>query len=113
MHDGPCRSGRRCRSGPRKHEDAVPQGDAPAVLAAWGELVRGTLEAVERMGKPRRDNLERLVVVVPADLAGRHGCPFLAPRRAPPRRRVTPLRRDHQPASAASLAPLDLSPIVV
>lgn len=47
--------------------DTVPQDDAPAVLAAWGELVRGALEAVERMGKPRRDHLERLVVVVPTD----------------------------------------------
>ena len=44
-----------------------PRTMHPQCSQRGAELVRGALEAVERMGKPRRDHLERLVVVVPTD----------------------------------------------
>jgi len=54
---------------------AVPEDHATAMLAARRELMDGALKAIEGVAKPRRDYLERLVIVVPADLARRHGAP--------------------------------------
>src|SRR5262245_14371123 len=51
--------------------DPVPDHAAAAVLAERRERVDRTLEAVEEMSGAVED-LERLVVVVPTDLATRH-----------------------------------------
>src|SRR5262249_45221205 len=51
---------------------AVADDPAAAVVAARGEGVDRALEAVERVGGAV-DHLERLVVVVAADFAARHG----------------------------------------
>src|SRR5687768_5020924 len=55
---------------------------AAAVVADRRELVDRALEAVERMGCPGGHDLEREIIVVPADLAPGH-VPLLAPAAAP------------------------------
>src|SRR5437588_11998297 len=47
--------------------DAVPDDPAPAVVAHGSELVNRALEAVERVARARRDNLEGQVIIVTAD----------------------------------------------
>src|SRR5690242_13909486 len=61
--------------------DSVADDLALAVLAHRRELVNGALEAVEGMGLSRRDDLERQIVVVAADLALGHGAPPEGERR--------------------------------
>src|SRR4051794_2697125 len=53
----------------------MPDDLAPAVFADRRHPVDRALEAVEGVHGPLRVNLERHVVVVPADLALRHGAP--------------------------------------
>src|SRR5919198_1209237 len=53
--------------------DPVADDPAAAVLADRRQRVDGALEAVEGVARPLRDDLERLVVVVAANLAARHG----------------------------------------
>ena len=52
--------------------DAVPDHTTAAMLAFRRKRVNRTFEAVEAMRRAV-ENLERLVVVVPAHLAARHG----------------------------------------
>src|SRR5205085_10451837 len=53
--------------------DPMPDDFATAMGAHGCELVNCTLEAVEDVRLARRDDLERLVVVIAADFASRHG----------------------------------------
>src|SRR5262245_5061820 len=55
--------------------DAVAEDGAPTVLAAGRERMRSALETVEHVGFTADPHLECFVVVVTADLAGRHGPP--------------------------------------
>jgi hypothetical protein len=50
----------------------MPHDLATTVLTYWSQLVYGTLEAVERMGVPGGNHLERKVVVVAANLTSSH-----------------------------------------
>src|SRR5437667_9182507 len=50
----------------------VADDAAAAVLAAWGEFLDGTLEAVEGVGLAVLDDLEGLVVIVSAGIAAGH-----------------------------------------
>src|SRR5262245_28328718 len=56
---------------------SVAHDPAAALRAGRGKGMDGAFEAVENVGLPGGDDLERLVVVVPADFARRHGFPPL------------------------------------
>ena len=57
--------------------DSMPDDLAVAVLAYRSNRVNGTLKAVERVMGSRRNKLERLVVIVTANLTTRHVRPPL------------------------------------
>ena len=48
---------------------------ASTMVAYWGELVYSAFEAVKRMGVTGRENLERAIVVIAADITFSHGTP--------------------------------------
>src|ERR1043165_3348177 len=52
--------------------DAVPDDLAPATGTDRGQFVNGALEAVERVARARRRDLEGQVIVVAADFTLRH-----------------------------------------
>jgi hypothetical protein len=84
---------------------AVPDHLAAAVLARRCQPMDSALEAVEHVSLASGDDLERLVVVVPADLAHRHGgCPVIA------RLRDSRDGRQGRPPTGAS--PVERHPVV-
>src|SRR5437660_6388254 len=72
--------------------DPVPEDPAAAMIARRRQRLDGAFEAVKRMRLAVHDDVERLVVVVPAGFALWHGsAPIKCERRALTLRRVTPV----------------------
>src|SRR4029453_12411898 len=96
------------------HLGPVADDGAATVLAPGRQARNGALEAVEGVAVARHDHLERLVVVVPADLALGHGSHLrvgstCTPPRSLPADRLAYPRR-HGRVAFRSCRPTDVAP---